>query len=263
LIVLSSLTFYPIKSCRGISVASAELDDRGIRHDRRWMLVDATGRFLTQREWPRLALVKVSLLPDALALDAPRMSPLRVPLHSDSRTPQQVLVWNDVVTAYDSGNEAAAWFSEFLGAPTRLVFMPDNATRVAQRNGLTSRIGFVDAYPMLLMSESSVADLNSRLSEPVPMNRFRPNLVITGALPYAEDGWDETIIDGINFRCVKPCARCVTTTVKQETGEKGTEPLRTLAAYRSVGGNVLFGMNVMHAGIGSIHVGSTVSIVEK
>jgi uncharacterized protein len=141
--------------------------------------------------------------------------------------------------------------------------MPDDAQRRAERGGYSGKVGFADAYPILLMAESSVANLNTRLDVPVPMNRFRPNFVVTGSMPYEEDEWKEIVIGGFRFHCVKPCARCAITTVDQQTGKKGKEPLQTLSRYRNVDGNVLFGMNVIHEARGIIRVGSPVSIVEK
>lgn len=225
------------------------------------MVVDDRFRFLTQREHPRLALIAVELKDDHLLVNAPEMPSLVVPFAPKQPRSVAAVVWEDTVSAVDVGQDAARWFSEFLGIPSRLVFMPDSCGRKATKKAYTSPVGFADAYPLLLISEASLSDLNARLIEPVPMNRFRPNLVISGCEAYAEDTWAEISIGGIGLHVVKACARCVITTVNQTSGEKGKEPLRTLATYRSVNGNVLFGQNLIHAGKGTLMVGDRMTVI--
>ena len=152
---------------------------------------------------------------------------------------------------------------EFLGLEARLVYMPDIADRVAERDGYVSQVSFADSYPLLLISEASLEDLNSRLDEPLPMNRFRPNLVVRGCAPYAEDTWKEIEVNGVRIHVVKPCSRCATTTVNQSTGEKGKEPLRTLATYRQHDGKVFFGQNLIHETTGTLKVGDEVKVIHK
>lgn len=260
-ILLTQLNIYPIKSCGGISLHNARLEERGLQYDRRWMVVDQEGRFLTQREVPRLALVSVQISSGALRLVAPQMKELLVPMQTAGGKSTPVVVWDDTVEAVDVGEAAAKWFSEFLGFPAQLVHMPDTADRLASRGGYTSQVSFADAYPLLLISEDSLEDLNTRLEVPLPMNRFRPNLVVSGCAPYAEDSWKEIRISGMRLHVVKPCARCVTTTVNQATGEKGKEPLKTLATYREQDGKVMFGQNLIHEGKGVLEVGSRVEIL--
>ncbi|MEK9137047.1 MAG: MOSC N-terminal beta barrel domain-containing protein [Bacteroidota bacterium] len=262
MITISQLNIYPIKSCRGVSLQSAQLEERGLQYDRRWMLVDGQQRFLTQREWPRMALIAVEIKSDHLRVSAPAMPPLSVPIRSVGNQHQLVNVWADHVLAADVGDDAGGWFSEFLGLPCRLVHMPDTAERVATRKGVSSQVSFADAYPLLLISEASLAELNSRLDEPLPMKRFRPNLVVRGCTPYEEDTWNKIVAGGVTLHVVKPCTRCVIPTIDPDTGIKSKEPTRTLATYRARDGKVMFGQNVIHEGMGRLCVGEEGKIVK-
>jgi hypothetical protein len=227
------------------------------------MIVDEHKRLITQREMPRLALVSVKLHSDHLNVTAPGMSELLVPILLPRNDVLSVIVWDDTVSALDVGDEAAEWFTLYLDTTARLVYMPDSADRLASRNGYSSQVSFADAYPLLLISEASLEDLNTRLDEPLPMNRFRPNIVVKGCEPYAEDTWKDIMIAGVRLHVVKPCGRCVTTTVNQLTGEKGKEPLRTLATYRARDGSVLFGQNLIHEVRGVLRVGDEVRIMNN
>jgi hypothetical protein len=235
------------------------VDAFGLRHDRRWMVVDPEGAHITQRDHPRLALVRPHLDAARLVVEAPGMPPLELPLSPEGGVTRRVTVWADTCEALWLGAEPGQWFSRFLGAPRALVYMPDRTLRPADPDYAPpgTRVSFADAYPMLLISEESLGHLNARLPEPVPMNRFRPNLVIAGGRPHVEDTLDRFRIEGIEFRAVKPCDRCTVTTVDQETGVKGLEPLRTLASYRRTNGQVLFGQNVVHRGTGRLGVGAS------
>lgn len=261
---LGRINVYPIKSCGGIPLDEAEVDERGLRYDRRWMLVDGDGCFLSQRELPRLALVSVNLGPDALAVEAPGMPPLEVPLRPVRAGRVPVSVWGDVVGGQPVGGEADRWFEEFLGTRCSLVYMPDESVRPVDPDygEAGDVVGFADGFPFLAISEASLDALNARLERPVPMNRFRPNLVIRGCGPFAEDGWRRVRVGSVTFRVVKPCARCVITTVDQETAAAGKEPLRTLARFRKVGSNVLFGQNLIHDSRGTLSVGDPVEVLE-
>ena len=262
---LSALFLYPIKSCRGIAVPSATLDDFGFAGDRRWMLVDEAGVFISQREEPRLALVEPQPGEGWMALSGPMMDPtaIRPPGQSAKRT--RVRVWDDTVEALDGGAEAARWFTTFLDRPCRLMYMPDDVFRRVDPKYVPEerRVHFGDAYPVLLIGEASLADLNGRLAQPIPMNRFRPNLVVAGSKPYEEDDWQDFRIGAVRFRAVKPCDRCMTTTVDQATGIKGKEPLTTLATYRKWEGQVFFGQNVVGEGRGEVSVGMEVEVSGK
>ncbi len=263
-IYLSQLHVYPIKSAGGIPLEASEVDGRGLRHDRRWMLVDEAGSFMSQRRFPRMALIRIRIEPDHLVVDAPEMSSLEVPLRPPDRKLRLAQVWGDLVEVSAVGDDADRWFGEFLGVRCKLVYLPDESIRpVDPAYGKTGdRVGLADGFPFLLVSEASLADLNARLERPVPMNRFRPNLVVGGCEPFAEDGWRLVRIGRITLRVVKPCARCTITTVDQGTAATGKEPLRTLARFRRVGTKVLFGQNLIHDDTGTLHTGDPVEVVQ-
>ena len=259
---LSDLCVYPIKSCGGIAVDEWEVDERGLRHDRRWMLVDETGCFLSQRELPRMALIKVRIESDGLLVDAPGMSSLVVPFRPPDGKLMLTRVWDDLVECQTVDDDH--WFSEFLEVSCKLVYLPDESVRPVDAAYAEpgDRVGLADGFPFLLISEASLADLNARLEQPLPMNRFRPNLVVGGCEPFAEDGWSLVRIGRLTFRVVKPCARCTITTVDQESATKGKEPLRTLARFRRAGNKVLFGQNLIHDASGTLHIGDPVQILQ-
>jgi uncharacterized protein YcbX len=254
---LSSLHIYPLKSARGIPVDTVELDDFGPVFDRRWMLISPDSVVVTQREAHRLALVEVELANGRLKLSAPRAGGLEVGQGGEASPLVEVEIWNHRCLARDLGEEAASWFTSFLGEPVRLVFMPQETFRPVDPNYVTRprRVSFADGFPLLLIGDGSLAELNRRLARPVPMNRFRPNLVLADAAPFAEDGWATVKIGSVVFDVVKPCARCVVTTIDQQTAEPGREPLRTLATFRKRDNGVHFGQNLLHRGPGRVRVG--------
>lgn len=262
-IILTQLNVYPIKSARGIAMNSAMLSDRGLQHDRRWMLVDSSGMFMTQREFPRMALIAVSVGEDSLTVSAPGMPQLHIPLTVDRVTSQRVIIWNDTVDGVPVSEGADEWFSSFLERTCQLIFMPEPAHRLVDRNYARNLeiVSFADAFPLLLISEASLHDLNGRMAAQLPMNRFRPNLVVSGCDAYAEDTWQRIMVGELGFQVVKPCARCAITTVDQETGTRGDEPLRTLASYRKREGKIYFGQNLLHESTGTLHVGDEVRIL--
>lgn len=264
-VTLSALTVYPVKSAAGVALTSARVDARGLAGDREWMAVDDKRTFLTQRTHPRLALVSVAIADEGLALTAPGMPSFTLHSPPSHAAVVPVRVWSDVCGAVPAGEEAAHWLSAFLGCRCELVFMPGESRRPVRAGGgaPASEIAFADAFPFLLVSEASLGDLNRRLATPVPMDRFRPNLVVRGCDPFAEDGWLRIRIGRIEFRVVKPCARCSTTTVDQVSGERGREPLATLATYRRVGNQVMFGQNLVHDGGGELRVGDEVTVLER
>lgn len=261
MIEVSALFLYPIKSCAGTSVPSATLDRRGFVGDRRFMVVDDGGRFVSQRTLPRIALVDPRIADGTITLAARGAPTITVPVVEEGPR-RTVTVWRDACGAIDQGNEASRWLTAHLGIPCRLVRLADEVTRrvdptYARR--LDDEVSFADAYPLLLIGEASLGDLNGRLAIPLPMNRFRPNVVVRGSAPYGEDSWRDIQVGEVRATVVKPCARCVTTIVDQATGERGKEPLRTLATYRrGSDGEVYFGQNVIHAGQGTINVGDRV-----
>ena len=253
---LSELHIYPIKSARGISLSSARVDLRGLEHDRRWMVVDEQGIFLTQRSIPRMALIGVELSSTHLAVTAEGMNQLRVPLKHESGDSLRVHVWDDSFDAMAAGPEEAAWFTKMLSRPCRLVYMSDDTERLVnpKYSPEKSVVSFADAFPFMLISQASLNDLNTRLVEPVPMNRFRPNLVLEGCDPYEEDTWASLRIGTVGFRVAKPCSRCTVPTVNQETGIRASEPVLTLGSYRTTGGKIYFGQNLTHEARGILTV---------
>ena len=256
-IVVSALNIFPIKSCGGIAVREAVVVERGFEHDRRWMVTDPNGMFLTQRNHPKLALAATTLSREHIALSAPGLDPVQIPLELAEGEAIQTVVWGSKVKALQGPREANEWFSTLLGMPCLLVHMPASSIRPVQHSSAskTDHIAFPDAFPLLVISEASLDDLNRKLAQPVPMNRFRPNIVVRGCGPYEEDTWKDIRIGSLSFLGAKPCVRCATTTVDQTTGIKGTEPLRTLATYRSRNGDVLFGQNLLHRSQGILRVG--------
>jgi uncharacterized protein len=263
-VTLSGMYVYPIKSCAGISLQSADLSATGLRHDRRWMLVDETGEFMSQRAHPRMALISVRFAPERLIVSAPDMDELEISLCRQTGDSIVVRVWGDTNRGALVSEEADRWFSEFLEFPCRLVGKPDDPRLVDSSFAESGdQVSFADGFAFLLISEASLGDLNGRLEDPLPMNRFRPNFVVRGCGPYAEDGWSRLRIGSVPFRVAEPCPRCAITTVDQETGIRGKEPLRTLATYRKSEGEVFFGRNLIHDTLGTVCVGDPVETTPR
>jgi uncharacterized protein len=262
-VVVQRLYVYPIKSCRGFEVSVWKLEARGLEHDRRWMVVDGQGRFRTQREQPRMALIETALTPDGLQISAPGMSRLQVPFERAQPRKVEVTVWGFTGPALDEGSEAAQWFSTFLGQPSRLVaFAPDTVRPVNPKYSSYGLVAFADAYPLLLLSQASLDMLNAQLVEPVGMDRFRPNLVVSGCDPHAEDTWRYIRVGDTVLDVVKPCDRCSIPAVDPRTGERGKEPTRTLARYRVRDGKIYFGQNCVPRTPGALRVGDLMHVVE-
>ncbi|MEP7294370.1 MAG: MOSC N-terminal beta barrel domain-containing protein, partial [Chloroflexota bacterium] len=259
--------YYPIKSCAGTTVDSAQIDERGFVNDRRWLIVNPKWHFLTQREIARMALVQPQVDELSLRLTAPDMNALELPTDQGGQR-VEITIWKDSgLGAVDQGDEAAEWLSSFLRREVRLVrFAADTFRQVNQRFAPreSDQVGFADAYPFLFISEASLADLNTQLEAPLPMNRFRPNIVVSGTdEPYAEDRWKVIRIGDVIFDVVKPCARCAITTTDQATAERGKEPLRTLETYRpGKTGGPLFGQNAVQRSMGVVKTGTPVEVVE-
>jgi uncharacterized protein YcbX len=254
---LSAIHVYPIKSLRGVAVARARVLPAGLEHDRRWMLVDEDGRFVSQREDTRLALVDVELVEGGYRVTMGGPALVVPQAHAGPRV--RVRVWDSQVEAAVH-DEGSAWFSAQLGRALRLVYMPDDVVRSVEAPGRAEdRVSFADAFAYLLIGQASLDHLNARLSDsPLPMTRFRPNLVVTGSEPHAEDGWTRVRIGEVGFRGVKRCDRCVVTTIDPATGNKGVEPLRTLATYRREDGKVWFGAHLVAQSDGWLRVGDEV-----
>jgi hypothetical protein len=262
--ILSEINIYPIKSAKGISLQTAFVERRGIQFDRRWMVVDDSGVFMSQREFPRLALISVELNSDCLSVKAPGMDTLSILFQKRNGDSIRVQVWDDTVQAISVGAGAKEWFSEFLGVACQAVFMPEDSIRPVDPKYAVNKdiVSFADAFPLLLISQSSLNDLNARLINPVPMNRFRPSIVVKECEAFAEDHLKKIRVGEVVLHIVKPCSRCVTTTVDQTTGIRGKEPLATLSQYRKVGGNVFFGQNVIPVTIGTLRIGDRVEVIE-
>ncbi len=268
--LISSLHIYPLKSALGVALQEMELDDRGAVGDRRWMVTDEHHRFLSQREIPRLALLVPAITAGGLRIEAPGMAPLEVPTPRESSGAESVTgrVWDGETRVLVAHGEAGEWLSRFLERPCRLVYQPDDADLPMARKyaGTLSgqrQIALTDGSPLLVIGESSLDDLNTRLSTPLPMNRFRPNIVIRGAEPYEEDAWQTVRAGGVLLEIANACPRCATTTVDQATGIRGQEPLRTLATYRREGSDVYFGQNATHHAPGRLRVGDQVEVVSR
>jgi uncharacterized protein YcbX len=264
--VVAALFVYPVKSCRGISLERSRLEPRGLQGDRRWMIVDGEGRFITQRTEPRLALVGVALEEDAVVLRAEGQPDLRVSASPpEGAARRRVRIFRDDVEAVDCGEEAARWTTRWLAYPASLVFMPDDVRRPVRPDHAPADaiVSFADAFPLLVASTSSLGDLNRRLADPLPMDRFRPNVVVSGCAPWAEDQWKDIRIGSTAVRIAKPCERCVITTTDQRTGERGMEPLRTLATFRRRGHDVLFAQNGIPGGPGTFAVGDPITVLER
>jgi uncharacterized protein YcbX len=266
MLIVSQLFIYPVKSLGGIEVSSAFLTERGFEHDRRWMLVDANNRFISQRELSGLALLQVSIIDQGLKVTYKHGKEETIipfePLMTDHVF---VTIWDDICLAQLVSETLNEWFSRILSFPCKLVYMPDSTHRkvdvnYASNDEITS---FADGYPLLIIGQSSLNELNKKLAEPLPIERFRPNIVFTGGTPHEEDLLEYFTISEINFYGVKPCARCVITTVDQQTAEKGKEPLKTLATYRLKNSNVYFGQNLLHKGSGEIKVGDIIDVRKR
>lgn len=265
---VSALYVYPVKSLRGIAVPAAALDAHGLVGDRRFLVVDDTGRFLTQRVLPRMALVDTELHRGSLILRHPQHGSAAVGL-DEAGPPATVQIWRDTVEAVDCGVEIAVWLSDFLRHPCRLVRMGPGYHRPVKPSKARPGdvVTFADAYPLLALSEASLADLNDRLlrqtEEPVPMDRFRPNVVIAGCAAFAEDTWNHVRIGTAVFRAAGPCVRCNIPTIDQATAVRYKEPIRTLATYRRTDNDaseVIFGQNLIHeTKSGIIRVGDAVA----
>jgi uncharacterized protein YcbX len=264
MITVSNLIYYPIKACRGFEVDSSCVERMGLEHDRRMMVVTPAGEFLTQREYPRLALVTPKLVNGTLELSAPSYDSIQLAIRS-SGVPTLVNVWKSKgVHAIDQGEEAADWFSDWLGTPVRLVHVADGYRRLINGQYAVNpddHTGFADGYPILLTSEEGLQDLNSRLESPVPMNRFRPNIVVKGDEPFAEDTWNRIGIGDVELAVVKPCARCEVTTIDKDTLARSKEPLKTLGKYRKQKLGAIFGQNVIPLNEGRIRLGMTVTVL--
>jgi uncharacterized protein len=264
---LSAIHVYPIKSVAGLLVSSAEMEARGLRHDRRWMIVDSTGRFVTGRQLPKMVLIQALPSEKGLHLNAPGMLEHAVHIPKNTADRIDVRVWDDQVSAILADAETNVWLSSFLNLDLRLVYMDEISERRVEITPPHApehhAVSFADGYPLLLISEASLANLNKKLEAPISMLRFRPNLVVTADEAHVEDSWKRIRIGAVEFEFIKTCTRCVFTTVDPLTGEKDPsgEPLRTLKSYRRSEAGILFGMNAVAKNNGKISVGDDVTVL--
>jgi uncharacterized protein YcbX len=262
---LARIFIHPIKSTRSLPLTQARVEPLGLEHDRRWMLVRPDGSFITGRESP--SLVRVSAVPTdgGLRLSAPELPELLVQAPPADAPRLEVTIWKDRCSAARAGEAADRWFSQYLGEPAALVYVDTRLDRPVdpQYAGPEDRVGFADGFPLLLLSRSSMEELNRRLPRPITEEHFRPNLVVEGCEPFAEDGWRRLRVGSVELEIVKPCARCVFTTVDPLTGEKARdgEPLRTLSGFRRKDGKAMFGQNVLVRRPGMIHVGDPIELL--
>lgn len=263
-LTLSALYVYPIKSASGISLQTSIVEGQGLKNDRRFMVVDSTGKFLTQRQYPRMALIETEILGDDLHVIAPEMPRLVVSLIPEVTSQAFVEVWQDQCMAAPVSKESHEWLSHFLGITCQLVYMPSDSHRLIDDSykAKYNLVSFADELPFLLVGEASLQDLNNRLEKPIPMNRFRPNIVIAGGEPFIEDNWSFIQIGEVVFKVVKPCSRCSIPGIDQSSGIQGKEPLSTLASYRLYKGEILFGQHLSLEQPGIVNTGMQVKVIK-
>lgn len=261
---ITGLFYYPVKSCLGITASSVAIEERGIKYDRQWAVANAQGQALTQRELSQMALIEARVNDNGtLTLKAPGRASCEMSA-GNSTTSTTIEVWGNRYTGFDEGDRVADWLEAFLGMQCRLVRVnPDNDRQcvVNLPDGKPVRLSFVDGCSFLVISQESLADLNDRMSQPVPMERFRPNIVISGLGAFAEDACRELQIGTVTLHKVQSCERCVITTIDQSSAIKGVEPMKTLSAYRRSGKKVIFGTYFLHAQSGQINIGDEVTAV--
>ena len=264
MITVSELTIYPVKSAAGVELQEAALDRFGLAGDRRWLLVSPDGHFITQREEPRLALLVAAVDGSGLSLTFGGDS-IQVLIPGEQAREIRARIWEDQVRARDAGDSVAFWLQQKIGRQCRLVYMPDDAVRRVDGRYASAgeTVSFADGYPLLLISQASLDDLNSRLEQPVPMNRFRPNIVVDGCPAFAEDGWRRLRIGGLEMTVAKPCSRCVMPSIDQTTAGRDPQINRVLASYRRRDGEVYFGQNLLYPQTGTLAVGGIVEVLDQ
>ena len=265
---LSEIWIYPVKSLGGIRLKEAKVEEKGLQHDRRWMIVDQHGRFITQRTNSKMALLDVAITSDGLLISERKdqQNYIQVPFENKHNNTLEVKVWKDNVCAYTVGKEIDDWLSTNLGKPVRLVSMDDLTHRPMDTDYAAftgAGVSFADDFPYLLTCESSLKDLNDRLVIPVEMKRFRANFIISGSQPFEEDTWQYIEINGLHFNVAKSCERCVMINIDPFSGSKGLEPMKTLATYRKENKNILFGQNLTAQQTGIVREGDRVEFVRK
>ncbi len=263
-ITLSAIYIYPVKSFSGIAVDAWEVDGKGLKLDRKWMLVDREHQFLSQRRLPQMVQVETRIVADSLQLSAPGMGSISLPLTERQGPVISTTIWKDSCPATLVSDEVDQWLSDFLKTPCHLVFQADETVRQVDQNYASpgDKTNFTDGFPFLIIAENSLAALNRKMPTPLPMSRFRPNLVISGCDSFAEDTWRRISIGAITFRLPKPSGRCPVTTIDAQTARYGKEPLKTLSRFRKLGNKVYFGQNAIHEQPGILRIGDKILIGE-
>ena len=262
-LTVSELWTYPIKSLGGIALSQATVLPKGIAFDRRWMLVDANNKFMTQRDHHQMALFRLEFAEGGFIIKYKNDQIFLPAITKGISFP--AIIWNDTVEVVEVSNEHNEWFSQMLGINCKLVNFPEQNSRPVEPGYAINdeQVSLADAYPLLMLGQSSLDDLNSRMKMPLPMNRFRPNIVFTGGAPFEEDSWHHFSIGEARFAGVKPCARCVVTTIDQHTAQASKEPLATLAGYRQKNNKVLFGQNLLVTATGEIKIGDRIILDQE
>lgn len=263
---ISALNIFPVKSLSGIALEKSPAGEKGFRYDRSWMIVDGENRFITQRNFPQMSLLGVSILPEGIEIYDKRNARDKIyVLHTSDKIPAKVTVWGDVCLAekYISP-EVSDWLSRKTGKKCSLVFAPDAMKRKVDGRYSPIEVDtrFADSFPYLLANEASLNEVNIRAGKAFEMIRFRPNIVFEGAEPFQEDEWQKVKIGQVVFHVVKPCARCAIPTIDPESGKKGAEPLATLAAFRKQNNKILFGQNMVAENEGEIKTGDYLEVLE-
>lgn len=260
--VVTELYIYPIKSLRGIKVPRAFAEEKGFKFDRRWMLVDEHNNFITQRKHPKMSLLQIKHVGNAFIVSAPEMEEITISEVLEQGEEATVTIWDEKVEVLLADQTTNNWFSEALNMKCKMAYMPLTSRRPIDTDfaSKAEAVSFADGYPYLIIGQSSLDDLNDRLEEKIYIERFRPNIVFSGASPFEEDNWDKFKIGDVCLYATKPCSRCVLTTVNPDTGEKDKEPLATLSKYRRKDNNVLFGLNAIASDVGDIAVGDRINI---
>ena len=262
-IFVHDLWIYPVKSAKGFSLKEIYIGQWGPLFDRRWMVVNGKGEFLTQRECPQMALLETSIKRESLCLSYEMIGQIEVPLENRKGKDVWVQVWKDRLKAKDCGDEVSHFLSKAFGQEYRLVFMPDSTQRKVEGT-LTKTFSFCDSSPLLVLSLESLEDLNARIQKKLLIDRFRPNIVVSGGEAYGEDDWDEYKMGEVVLKNLRPCTRCKVTTVNQQKGVfEGKSPLKDLAKYRSRGGGLVFGQSAYHLGQGKIRIGDPLDILKR
>jgi uncharacterized protein YcbX len=262
---LTEINIFPVKSLSGYSVKSAVVTDRGLKYDRRWMLIDENGKFITQRSMGNMALLRTEVKGEEVELSS-KVSNEKISFSVNQKTDKNIeaVIWNDIVNTNQVSELIDEWLSDTLNIKCSLVYMPEDSKRVVDNKYSLNKdiTSLSDGFPFLVIGEESLNDLNSRLTKKISMNRFRTNFVFSGGNPFDEDKWKKIQIGNIFYYPIKPCSRCVVTTIDPETGYKENEPLATLSSFRKENNKINFGQNMLHSGIGEINIGAEIKVLE-